>query len=269
MSTISNTADFLRLLREDPDFRDEARRLLLTQELIELPERFARFEAYMERRLTEMQGDITEMQGDITEIKGDITEIKGDITEIRGDITEIRGDITEIRGDITEIRGDITETRGDITEIKGDLGRLKGAEYERKVSRSFSSYASAAFRLRNDRPLRRNRLLMSAGQGTVSEYEGLLSTSVDNGLITEEDLSELEQADAVMRGHDQNTIVYFVGEFFVTVNHHDIDRAVARANILGKATGAAVWPMVIGESVPGPQRVRAEADQVAFREVAQ
>ena len=146
---------------------------------------------------------------------------------------------------------------------------MKGAEYERKVSRSFSSYASAAFRLRNDRPLRRNRLLMSAGQGTVSEYEGLLSTSVDNGLITEEDLSELEQADAIMRGHDQNTIVYFVGEFSVTVNHHDIDRAVARANILGKATGAAVWPMVIGESVPGPQRVRAEADQVAFREVAQ
>ena len=80
MSTISNTADFLRLLREDPDFRDEARRLLLTQELIELPERFARFEAYMERRLTEMQGDITEMQGDITEIKGDITKMQGDIT---------------------------------------------------------------------------------------------------------------------------------------------------------------------------------------------
>ena len=74
MSTISNASDFLRLLREDPDFRDEARRLLLTQELIELPERFARFEAYVERRFTEMQVDITEIRSDITEIRGDITD---------------------------------------------------------------------------------------------------------------------------------------------------------------------------------------------------
>ena len=59
MTTISSTADLLRLLREDPDFRDEVRRLLLTQELIELPERFARFVTYAEQQFTEMRGDIT------------------------------------------------------------------------------------------------------------------------------------------------------------------------------------------------------------------
>ena len=112
MSTISTTADLLRLLREDPDFRDEVRRLLLTQELIELPERFARFEAYVERQFNE--------------IRGDINEIRGDINEIRGDINEIRGDINEIRGDITRIDGSIARMGGEITGIRGDVGRLKG-----------------------------------------------------------------------------------------------------------------------------------------------
>ena len=248
MSTISNASDFLRLLREDPDFRDEARRLLLTQELIELPERFARFEAYVERRFTEMQVDIT---------------------EIRSDITEIRGDITEIRGDITEIRGDITEIRGDISEIRGDLGRLKGAEYERKVSRIFPSYASTAFRLRHNRPLRRNRLLLGAAEGPTAEYADILSRAIDIGVISEVELAELEQADAVMRGQDQDAAVYFVGEFSVTVNNSDIDRAASRAAILSKVTESVAWPMVIGATIPGPQRARAEQEQVAFREVAQ
>ena len=45
MSSISNGADFLRLLREDPEFRSEVRRELLTEELIELPEKFAAFVA--------------------------------------------------------------------------------------------------------------------------------------------------------------------------------------------------------------------------------
>ena len=55
MTSITTTADLLRLLREDPDFRDEVRRLVLSQELLELPERFARFEAYVERQFAEVR----------------------------------------------------------------------------------------------------------------------------------------------------------------------------------------------------------------------
>ncbi len=43
MSTINTKADLLRLLREDAEFYDEVRRLILTDELIALPERFAAF----------------------------------------------------------------------------------------------------------------------------------------------------------------------------------------------------------------------------------
>ena len=248
MTTISTTADLLRLLREDPDFRDEGRRLLLTQELIELPERFARFEAYVERRFT---------------------EIGSDITEIRGDITRIDGTIVTIQGDITEIRGDITRIEANIVTMQGDLGRLKGAGYEHNVSRSFASYASMAFRQRHNRPLRRNRLLYGKAQGMGEEFAELISNAVDNGLISDDERAELEQADAVISGQDGNSTVYFVGEISITLNNGDIDRAISQANILGKATGSDARPMVIGEAVPQPQRTRAEAEQVAFKEIEQ
>ena len=45
MTTINTSEDLLRLLREDPHFYEQARRLILTDELIALPERFAAFAA--------------------------------------------------------------------------------------------------------------------------------------------------------------------------------------------------------------------------------
>lgn len=49
MTTINNSEDLLRLLREDAHFYDRARRLILTDELISLPERFAAFAARVDR----------------------------------------------------------------------------------------------------------------------------------------------------------------------------------------------------------------------------
>ena len=45
MTTINTSEDLLRLLREEPEFYEQARRLILTDELIALPERFATFAA--------------------------------------------------------------------------------------------------------------------------------------------------------------------------------------------------------------------------------
>ena len=241
MTAIPTTADLLRLLREDPDFRDEVRSLLLTQELIELPERFARFEAYVERQFS----------------------------EIREDIAKNTSDISEMRGDISEMRGDISEMRGDISEMRGDIGRLKGGEYERKVSRSFTSYASRIFRLRNNRRLRRNRLLLGATREPTPDFEDTLAIAVENGLISDDELEELREADAIMMGLDQETALYFVGEFSVTINHHDIDRAINRAAILSRATGFDAWPMVVGDTIPEPQRAKIEAEGVAWRQIAE
>ena len=255
MSTISNAADFLRLLREDPDFRDEVRRLVLSQELLELPERFARFEAYVERQFTE--------------IRGDIARLDEGQTQMRQDITEIRGDIARLDEGQTQMRQDITEIRGDIAKNTSDIGGLRGAEYERRVGRSFASYASLAFRQREGRSLRRNRLLSSSGYGSSPGYEDLMADALDAGSMTTEEWMDLQQADAVMSGQHEGNTVYFVGEFSVTVNNNDIDRAITRAASLARATGSESWPMVIGDNIPEPQRARAEAEGVAVRQVAE
>ena len=49
---IANTADLLQALRTDPDFREQARALLLTPELLALPETVARLAEKLDRFIT-------------------------------------------------------------------------------------------------------------------------------------------------------------------------------------------------------------------------
>ena len=175
----------------------------------------------------------------------------------------------EVRADITEIRSDITGMRGDIAKNTSDIGGLRGAEYERRVGRVFASYASMAFRQRSGRALRRNRLLSGGVSEVSSAFLDLIADALDAGLITDDEWRDLQQADAVMSGQHEGNTVYFVGEFSITVNNYDIDRAISRAATLGRATGSDAWPMVIGDNIPEPQRARAEAEEVTVRQVAE
>ena len=255
MTSIPTTADLLRLLREDPDFRDEVRRLVLSQDLLELPERFARFEGYVERQFAEMRGDMTEMRGDIARLD------EGQ--------AQMRQDITRLDEGQAQMRQDIAEMRENIAKNTSDIGSLRGWEYERRVARNFASHASMAIRQRNGRGLRRTRMLSSNTFGVDPAYLDLIADALDAGLIANEEWADLQQADAVMSGQHEGSTIYFVGEFSVTVNNHDIERAIARADILARATGCDAWPMVVGDNIPEPQMTRMEAERVVWRRVAE
>lgn len=59
MTTIDTTEDIIRILREQPDVREEIRRLILTDELLRLPAQF-----------TEMRQELTEVKNDVGMLKG-------------------------------------------------------------------------------------------------------------------------------------------------------------------------------------------------------
>ena len=72
MSTAMNAnerARFLQALRDDPDFRDEVRSLLLGDELLQLPERFAQFAAYVSDFIETQRAFNTRVEEFITDQK--------------------------------------------------------------------------------------------------------------------------------------------------------------------------------------------------------
>ena len=55
MTTINTMDDFARILRENPDWADTVRSLLLGKELLELPQTFAKFAEATDRRLENLE----------------------------------------------------------------------------------------------------------------------------------------------------------------------------------------------------------------------
>ena len=101
MTTIDDIQDLFRLLAANPEYREEMRRYVLTEELLNLPARFNRFEERFDSFVRETRQDIGELRQDIGEVRRDISEIKQDMSQIKGgyarDRTISRGPLIAIR----------------------------------------------------------------------------------------------------------------------------------------------------------------------------
>ena len=90
MVTIRTIEDFIRVLDEKPAWRDAVRSRLLTKELLELPDKFARFvertEAFMER--TEAFMELASQRFEMVEQRLDKAE--SDIQGIRDDLGPLK-----------------------------------------------------------------------------------------------------------------------------------------------------------------------------------
>ena len=75
MTTINNIADLLRIIREQPEWADALRGALLSQELLELPQRFAEFVAIADKRFAALESDVAELKSDVAELKSDVAEL--------------------------------------------------------------------------------------------------------------------------------------------------------------------------------------------------
>ncbi len=91
MASITSTEDLLRLLREDATFREAARRELLSEDLLRLPEVVAqlarelhelrdlveRFVESTNRRLGALESDVGTLKSDVGTLKSDVGTLKG------------------------------------------------------------------------------------------------------------------------------------------------------------------------------------------------
>ena len=77
---------FLRALQDDPEFRAEVRRQLLSDELLELPDRFARFAAYVEGFIEEQKIINARVDATLARIETNIARIETSIGILKGNV---------------------------------------------------------------------------------------------------------------------------------------------------------------------------------------
>ena len=130
MTIIRNTDDLLRLLEQNREFREAVRRLILTDELLELPMRFNRFEERVERFITE-QEEFNREQREFNQRQLDTNDsVQSSLRQIRDSIGELRGNVA--RSIALDHIPEITDHAG--LEYKDLLVRAQRVQLLRTVS---------------------------------------------------------------------------------------------------------------------------------------
>ena len=301
-TAVADIADLVKILREQPEWAETLRSVLLSKELLELPEklaqlteqvtrltarleefiaeqreinqRFAEQLAQLTARLEEFIAEqreinrvfaerLTRLETDTAELKSDTAELKVGLRRLEGTVGSLADTVGSLEGTVGSLADTVGSLEGTVGSLAGTVGRLQGAELERKI------HANIAGMVCTPLGIRRPRVLKSILAATVPALFDLLDPAQDAGRISRAQFDSLMQTDIILTARDGNAQpVYVAIEISRTVHDDDLERARERADILAAASGTTALALVIGYIIPPPQRRKAAEMAVHLMETA-
>ena len=227
MSTAMNAGErarFLQTLREDPDFRDEVRSLLLGEELLQLPERFAQFAAYVNDFIEEQKTFNAKVDKFIERQEETNAEFRAFI----GRQEETNAEFRAFIGRQEETNATVQSRLQSITD---DIGDLKG-HVAGRIAREMADDIAERLGFEIIQQLNGNDLRQMLRQHNP--------TDIDPGTRRSFYLADLV---ANVLDQDGNEL-FMATEASYTANRRDTDRAVKNAAFLTRFTGLAAVPVI-------------------------
>lgn len=224
-NAINTIEDLTRILRERPEWRDEIRKLVLTDELLTLPQRFSEYAASTDRRLD------------------DLTQIVQELAKSLQELTQCFEQYAEI-------------TNRRVSSLEGRVGNLEGSHYESKVVRLLPT----RIRLENVANLNNPQVVYPVN-GNAPALDSLLQRALNNGAISHDQMIDLTDADAIIAADDNR---YAVVESSITLAERDINRAIERAALMSIITGSETVPVVASANIADAERSFAEERGVSI-----
>ena len=219
MTTINTIEDLIQVLDEKPEWLEALRARLLTRELLEMPQTFAKFVAEMYGFRAEMYEFRTEMYG-----------FRAEMYEFRTEMYEFR-EATNKRFDEHTARLDSLD--GSVQKLRNDMGPLKGG-YARNAAIANAALIARKMGLRRSKTLSQEDLLDLTDAADIA---GIPSNQIDS----------FHLADLVMEAMDrERETCYIAMEISFTVNGRDTARAIRNAEFLTKFSGKRAYAAVAG-----------------------
>lgn len=102
--TVEDFHDLVRILEERPEWRGELRRLVLTDELLALPEQVASLRTVTEQRFQELTGQVSVLTKQVTELTEAQRRTERRFEELAESVRILANDMGELKGEALENR---------------------------------------------------------------------------------------------------------------------------------------------------------------------
>lgn len=273
-TAINDIGDLLRILEERPEWTERLRAILLTREVLELPERVTQLTARVDRlaqaqeetnarldRLAQAQEETNARLDRFIQSQDEFNRAQQE-TNARVDRrlenleTQVGGLETQVGGLNTRVGGLETQVGILRTQVDG----LLGSDLENSLHGNIASIAARNFNLR------RVHILKSRLFPPDQNFYNRLYAAEDAGHITPEQSHQLLAVDFILSAQETESqeSIYLAVEVSRTVAAYDITRARERADALRAATGVKSLAVVIGSFIPEPEQARANEQNVTL-----
>jgi hypothetical protein len=237
--TVEEFRDLVRILEEHPEWRAELRRLVLTDELLTLPE-LVRDLVEAQRHTEEQVAALVEAQRHTEERVTALENRVAALIEAQQRTEAQVAALVEAQQRTDQQIAALTEaqlqTNYRLDTLTNDMAEVKGIVLElRYRDRAYAYFAPL---------IRRTRVLSG------DELDALLEGAIAQGQLSEAEADELLLADLLLRGRRRadNSEVYLVVEVSWKVDPYDVERSVRRAALMSRVEIPAV-PVVAGREV--------------------
>jgi phage shock protein A len=254
--SVEDFQDLIRLLQERPEWRADLRRLVLTDELLALPElvrELVQAQQRTEVRVGRLEESVESLRAEterrFQELVAAQLTLTGHLDVMRAAIQSLQEHTATLTTLVERLQDAVGKLQDDVGKLQDDVGELKGSDLERRYrERPFAYF---------------NRLIRQAHTLSADELNAMLDRAVTAGQLTEEDVDEIVWADAIIRGRrrEDDQEVFLVVEASWGVGPYDVQRADKRAKLLAKA-GVTTLPVVAGMWVTPDGELAARALKV-------
>ncbi len=227
MTTVNDIGDVVRIIENNPEWRRELQRVLLTQELLEMPERVTSIDARLVALLESHEAALKRMDSMDTQI----AELVKNSVEANK------------RMDSMDTRLDGMDTK--LNRIDGNVGDLKG-HFANLSAVRFAPFIAMTMGLQWQRRIEEMeiaRIWQDAQNAKLT------------GDISKRDRDSFWEADLVFEALDaDDELCYIAVEVSYTADERETDRAKRNANYLTRFTGVPTY--AVAASVNVDNRIR-------------
>ncbi len=275
MATINTIDDFLRIVRENEEYRAALRRELLTSDLLALPAQFAEM-LETQNELRETQNRILAEQEESRRTQNRILAEQEEARQTRNRILAHIDELRETQNGLGETQNDLRDTQNNLLETQNDLRDTQNnlLETQNEILRRLDNVEEHNRRLSNDFGAFRGNYAESAAVKNAADIAIMLNESKSLGIdetsvrvLSGDDLRALARkygsekltnipleqrrsfyrADLVMEvAKSDGTTFYIAVQASYTCNGRDTARALTHAELLTRFTGQEAWPVIAG-----------------------
>ena len=265
MTTINDIQDLVRIIEEHPEWRGELQRVLLTQQLLEVPERLDRLTSTVEVLADTAAALVQHAEATNTRLNSIEQSIEAllkhaEATDKTLDTLLKHAEATNKRLDGLEFHMDRVETR--LGRVEETTNALRGDVLEVRLTNKIPPLVSRHFNVRRIYPVWSDGFLPENPR--IQGFQATVEEATDDGQISDDDETRLRVTDLIVRSQRKSdgSTLWFAVEASGVIGEEDIVRAKQSSDVLKKIYNQDAIPLVYGYQISDSGRDLADELQV-------